>query len=163
MMLQTSIANTDIRAYRPGDRAAVLRLFRLNTPAFFAPAEEADLIRYLDEELEYYFVVESAGAIIGSGGFNFSGDETTGKISWDMLHPDFQGMGIGSSLLKHRLERLQAFDGLERVIVRTSQLAYRFYEKHGFRLTDVAENYWAEGFHLYLMEQKLRIEPEQNK
>lgn len=154
---------SDIRVYRPEDKAAVLYLLRLNTPAFFAPEEEADLIHYLDEELEYYFVVELEGAIVGSGGFNFSGDKKTGKISWDILHRDFQSKGIGGLLLRHRLERLKAFVGLERIIVRTSQLAYGFYEKHGFRLVEVVKNYWAEGFHLYLMEQQLRVEPQQDK
>lgn len=31
--------NPHIREYSPEDKEAVVRIFRLNTPAFFAPAE----------------------------------------------------------------------------------------------------------------------------
>ena len=43
-----------IREYTPADKADVLRLIRLNTPASFAPAEEADLDEYLEHRWELY-------------------------------------------------------------------------------------------------------------
>ncbi len=141
-----------IRKYHNTDQASVLALFRLNTPKYFAPEEESDLVYYLENELEYYFVVEIDGQIVGGGGFNFSGDPTTGKISWDIFHPDFQGQSLGSKLLNYRIERLREFESLQKIIVRTSQLAYKFYEKHGFKLNEIVEDYWAAGFHLYRME-----------
>jgi ribosomal protein S18 acetylase RimI-like enzyme len=88
---------------------------------------------------------------VGGGGFNFSGDETTGKISWDLVHPDFQARSLGSMLLKYRIEKLKAFATVQQITVRTSQLVYQFYEKSGFELIEIVENYWAKGYHLYKM------------
>jgi ribosomal protein S18 acetylase RimI-like enzyme len=144
--------NVLIREYRNEDKDSVLNLFNLNTPEFFSPEEEKELIYYLENEIEYYFLIESNHIIVGAGGINFSENPTIGKISWDMIHPDFQGKSLGSLLLNYRIERMKKMDAVEKIIVRTSQLAYQFYEKHGFQLLEVVENYWAKGFHLYTME-----------
>lgn len=141
-----------IREYCPQDKTSVLNLLRLNTPRYFSPEEENDLIYYLDNEVEYYFVIEFDKTIIGSGGFNFSGDETNGKISWDIFHPEFQGKSFGSMLLLYRIEKLQQFKNIKTITVRTSQLVYKFYEKLGFKLIETVEDYWAKDFHLYKME-----------
>ncbi len=141
-----------IREYRSQDKGLILNLFRLNVPKYFSPDEEKDLINFLDREIEYYFVMEFENRIIGSGGFNFSGDEANGKISWDILDPDFQGRSLGSLLLKYRIEKLKGFKSLKIISVRTSQLVYPFYEKSGFKLVGQVKDYWAEGFDLYSME-----------
>lgn len=141
-----------IRAFHHEDKAAVVNLLRLNTPQYFAPEEEKAFIHYLDHELEHYFILEADQQIVGCGGINFSGNPAVGKISWDMLHPEYQGKSLGSILLKHRIEKLREFPQLEKIIVRTSQLAYRFYEKNGFRLLEIKEDYWAKEFDLYHME-----------
>ncbi len=46
---------TTIREYQPTDKNAVIDLIRQNTPAYFAPKEEADFSNYLDSERELYF------------------------------------------------------------------------------------------------------------
>lgn len=143
-----------IREYKNTDREAVLNLLKLNTPKYFSPEEEKDLMNYLEKEIEYYFILEIDNIIVGSGGFNFFDDKTIGKISWDILHPDFQGKSLGSTLLNYRIERLKSFKRVQQIIVRTSQLTHKFYEKRGFRLIEVVEDYWAKGFHLYKMEYK---------
>jgi [ribosomal protein S18]-alanine N-acetyltransferase len=140
-----------IREYIKQDREMVLDLFRLNAPKYFAPEEETDLAFYLDHEIEFYFVLELDKVIVGCGGFNFSEDKTNGIISWDILHPDFQGRSLGRNLLNYRIERLKKFPQVQQITVRTSQLAYKFYEKLGFKIIEVVENYWAKGFHLYKM------------
>lgn len=141
-----------IRIYKPSDFDAVLQIFRLNTPAFFAADEEQDLAYYLQHEMEQYFVIEVDGRVVGSGGINFSDDESIGKLSWDVLHPDFQKQGLGSKLVEYRLDVLDEYPHIEKIVVRTSQLACRFYEKHGFKTTDVQKDYWGEGLDLYVME-----------
>ena len=141
-----------IRAYRKSDREAILDLLRLNTPAYFSPKEQGDLEYYLENEIEQYFVIEIESQIVGSGGFNFSQDKTTGIISWDLIHPGFQGRSLGSALLNFRIKELQKCEGVSRITVRTSQLVSRFYEKLGFRIIEVVEDYWDEGFHLVRME-----------
>jgi ribosomal-protein-alanine N-acetyltransferase len=144
--------NISIRNYRKEDKEVVLNLFRLNVPLYFSPSEQEELLYFLDHEIELYFVLEIEGKIVGSGGINFSGDETHAKISWDFLHPEYQGKSLGTKLLKHRLDILQKMDKVKTITVRTSQLAYRFYEKSGFKLKEVVTDYWAKGFDLYRME-----------
>ena len=143
-----------IREYEPTDKDAVINLIRLNIPKYFAPTEETDLNYYLDHERELYYVLLFDGQIVGCGGINFEDKKTTGKISWDILHPQYQGKSLGSQLLKYRIEKIKVIDSIQKITVRTSQLAYKFYEKQGFELNEVKEDYWAKGFDLYRMEYK---------
>ena len=143
-----------IREYEIADKGSVMNLLRLNTPEYFAPEEEADLERYLDGERELYYVLLFDGEIVGCGGINFADDKTTGRISWDIFHPGFQGKSLGSRLLKYRIEKLKSVGSIQRIAVRTSQLAYKFYEKQGFVLKEVITDYWAKGFDMYRMEYK---------
>jgi ribosomal-protein-alanine N-acetyltransferase len=146
------IGNITIREYTSQDKESILNLLQLNTPEFFSPEEEKDLLYYLENEIELYFVIEVDHKIVGSGGINFSEDQRHAKISWDLLHPDFQRKSIGTKLLKHRLDLLKKMDNVKRITVRTSQLAYPFYEKSGFKIAEVVKDYWAIGFDLYRME-----------
>ena len=124
---------TTIREYQPTDKNAVIDLIRQNTPAYFAPKEEADFSNYLDSERELYFVLLLNKKVVGCGGINFTKDKASGKISWDIIHP-------------------QSIDGIQKITVRTSQLAYKFYEKQGFTLKEIQRDYWAKGFDMYSME-----------
>ena len=78
----------------PTDKDAVINLIRLNIPKYFAPTEETDLNYYLDHERELYYVLLFDGQIVGCGGINFEDNKTTGKISWDILHPQYQGKSL---------------------------------------------------------------------
>ncbi len=144
--------NLIIREYTAVDKESLLGIYKLNTPQYFSADEEKDLLYYLENEIEYYFVLELNQQVVGGGGFNFSGDKTIGKISWDLIHPDIQGKSLGSILLKHRIEKLKIFPTVEQITVRTSQFVYQFYEKSGFQLIEVVEDYWAKGYHLYKMQ-----------
>lgn len=141
-----------IRHYSNSDNPALLELLRLNTPKYFAESEKADLIDYLDNHIDHYYVVEVDGTIMGCGGFNRTRDGRRGMLSWDIIHPDAQGKGIGSALVKFRIAEMQKL-GVEEIGVRTSQHVCQFYEKMGFKLkSTVVKDYWAEGFDLYEME-----------
>ena len=142
-----------IREYKSEDKESILHLLRLNTPKYFSPEEEKELVYYLDHQIEHYFVIELANQLVGCGGINFD-DETTGVLSWDIIHPGFQGKSLGRSLGNFRIEKLLEFKDVKRIIVRTSQLTYQFYEKLGFEPIEIIEDYWAKGFDLYKMEYK---------
>ena len=85
-----------IREYEPADKEAVLSLIRANTPEYFAPEEEADLSRYLDCEREWFYVLLFGGKIVGCGGINLADERTTGKISWDIRHPEDHGQNLAT-------------------------------------------------------------------
>lgn len=140
-----------IRPYTPADDDAILELLRLNTPRYFAESEEADLLDYLANHIDHYYIVEIDSRIMGCGGFNRTPVGKSGVLSWDIIHPDSQGKGIGSALAKHRIDAMREL-GVENIGVRTSQHAYKFYEKMGFTLKEVVKDYWAPGFDLYDME-----------
>ena len=143
-----------IREYETNDKNEVIKLISLNTPTHFAVDEEEDLNKYLESEIELYYVLLYDEKIVGCGGINFADNNTTGKISWDIFHPGYQRKSLGTKLLKHRLNKLNSIDGIQKIIVRTSQVAYKFYEKHGFELIEIKKDYWAAGFDMYNMEYK---------
>ncbi|MEZ5173887.1 MAG: GNAT family N-acetyltransferase [Bacteroidia bacterium] len=145
------IENLNIREYKVSDKNQLLEILKLNIPEYFAESELADLEAYLENNVEKYFVAEIDSQLVGGGGINFEKELKTAKISWDFIHPLQQGRGIGFNLLKHRLQILNAIEGIENIKVRTSQLAYKFYEKSGFVLQEVIPDYWAKGFDLYVM------------
>ena len=93
-----------------------MELIRRNTPEYFAAEEEIDLSDYLDREIESYYVLVTNDRIVGCGGINFADDKTVGKISWDIIHPDYQGKSLG-----------------------------KFYQKQGFVLKTTHKDYWAKG------------------
>ena len=141
-----------IREYLTTDKEVVMNLIKLNTPNFFAKEEVNDLSNYLDKGIELYYVLLVDGKVVGSGGINFAEKRTIGKISWDIMHPDYQGKSLGKKLLRYRIEVLKAIPSIKKITVRTSQLAYKFYEKQGFTLNEIKRNYWADGFDMYSMQ-----------
>lgn len=144
-----------IRKYTSPDKKEIINLLRLNTPQYFAPDEENDLIYYLDNFSDNYYVVEIKKKIVACGGFNLTEDGKTGKISWDIVHPNSQGAGIGTELTKYRIKELKNIEGIEIISVRTSQLVYKFYEKFGLQLREIIKDYWAEGFDMYRLDCKI--------
>lgn len=140
-----------IREYQIMDKDAVMELIKQNTPKYFAPEETVDLSNYLDNEIELYYVLVLHDKIVGCGGINFAEDKTIGKISWDIIHPKYQGQSLGKQLLKYRIGILKSVDSVQKIMVRTSQFVYRFYEKQGFVLKEIKKNYWAKGIDLYSM------------
>jgi ribosomal protein S18 acetylase RimI-like enzyme len=147
-----------IRPYYQNDKIAVIELLRSNTPAFFDPAEEKDLIEYLHKELEDYFVVEENNEIIGAGGVNYFLQEKIARISWDIIKPNAQGKGIGKKLTEYRINYLNKNSEVDLIVVRTSQLVYKFYEKRGFQLKKIEKDFWAKNFDLYYLELKNKKE-----
>lgn len=141
----------EIRTYRPADKEAVLSLLRVNTPQYFAPVEEADFAQYLAEYGATHYVLLMAGTIVGCGGIGIAADKTTGKLCWGMIHSKWQGQGLGRHLLHFRLKELKA-QGVSKVVVNTSQLVYRFYEKQGFCLVQRNKDYWGQGLDCYQLE-----------
>jgi ribosomal protein S18 acetylase RimI-like enzyme len=141
-----------IRPYELSDTSALLAIIDLHTPTFFAPSEKEEFVKYLEKEIEDYFVIEINGKVIGAGGINYFADDKKARISWDMIHPDFQGQGLGAKLLKHRIEIIKRNPEIKKIIVRTSQLVFSFYQKNGFALKSIEKDFWDQGFDLYLME-----------
>ena len=146
-----------IRRFHQKDTPALVALLRSNTPQYFAPSEEKDFVDYLNNYSENYFVVEVGDKIIGSGGFNHGFDNgSITRISWDMVHPDQQGMGVGTALTRYRIDEIKKNPAVNQIVVRTTQFGFKFYESVGFQLESVEKDFWAQGFDLYQMIIKLK-------
>lgn len=145
-----------IREYDNADKEQLLDLIAVNTPRYFAHSEMKDFEDYLQNHREQYFVIEVEERIVGSGGINFSPREKEAVLSWDIIHPDYQNQGLGKALTQRRMDEISQRSSFDSIRVRTSQLTYQFYEKMGFVLNNVQENYWAEGIDLYDMSKVLR-------
>ncbi|TPD73677.1 GNAT family N-acetyltransferase [Flavobacterium microcysteis] len=141
-----------IREYTDSDKHRLLELLKLNTPEFFSPNEEKDLLYYLDNEADNYFVLVMEDKVVGCGGFNLTEDGKTAKISWDIFDPSYQGKGLGSALTQFRIEKIKENKEIKTLSVRTSQLVYPFYEKFGLQLREVVKDFWDEGFDLYRLD-----------
>ncbi len=143
-----------IRAYREEDKFQVIELLRQNTPEYFDVSEEKDLEHYLENEVEDYFVFTLNSKIVGAGGINYFPKEHLARISWDIVDPNVQGKGIGKQLLEYRLEHLKKNEGISVIVVRTTQLVYKYYEKMGFELDKMKKDFWAKNFDLYQLKKK---------
>ncbi len=141
-----------IRNYDKSDKPALFGIFRLNTPEYFAAEEIKDFEAFLDAHADTYFVVEEHGALVGCGGYHFNETKTEGRISWDLFHPGFHGKGLGGQLVNHCLDAIRCEPALKKISVWTSQLAYPFYERFGFKTMEVKKDYWGKGLDLYRME-----------
>jgi len=140
-----------IRAFNNSDRDKLLALLKLNTPEYFHPDEAKDFEAYLSDEVEDYFVIEVDDTVVGCGGINYMPERKTARIAWDMIDPYWQGRGLGSKLVKMRIEIIEAHGIYEVIEVRTSQLAHSFYGRQGFELDYIVDDYWAAGYDLYAM------------
>ena len=140
-----------IRTYQPSDKEALLQLIRLNTPDYFSPEEEKEFSEYLDSGIEDYFVILRNDSLMGCGGINYEKEGTEGILSWDMIHPDFHGQGLGTKLVEHRLTFLRQNPLVKTTRVRTAQFTHLFYGKFGFETVRMEKDYWAKGYDLYEM------------
>jgi N-acetylglutamate synthase-like GNAT family acetyltransferase len=141
-----------VRKFEQADTSQVLELLNLNIPESFAETELKDFEYYLKFELEHYFVICIDETLVACGGINSKGTTDQAWLSWDIVHPSFQGKGIGRLLVSHRLNYLRDQFEIKTVWVRTSQLANQFYEKAGFKQSNRIENFWAPGFDLVEMQ-----------
>ncbi len=141
-----------IRKYQVTDLTEVIKVFRQNTPTYFAEEEQTDLEQFLQRNGDNYWLIEQEGVIAGCGGIVFSEDQEVGRIAWDFFSPHFQGKGLGRQLTEFRLAEIRKKNSVRSIIVRTSQLAYSFYAKFGFEVDKIEKDYWAPGLDLYDMQ-----------
>ncbi|MBS0030080.1 GNAT family N-acetyltransferase [Chitinophaga sp. 22321] len=143
-----------IRPYNAADKGELLDIFRLNMPEYFDPKELADYEKYLDEHAQTYFTVEHEGNIAGGVGYHIDRHNKQGQITWILFHPGYAGLGLGRKSVRHCLEIFKSDPGIEKLVVTTSQKAYQFFEKLGYRIVNTEKDYWGQGLDLYLMERQ---------
>jgi len=135
----------NIRAYSGDDRDACLSILAGNTPEFFVANDRDDVARFLDNLPGPYFVAEEQGVIVACGGWAMD-EEQTAALTWGMVRRDLHRQGIGSRLLRYRIEAIRQ-DGRARIVrLRTVQLVQGFFAAEGFQVVDVIPNGYGPGF-----------------
>jgi N-acetylglutamate synthase-like GNAT family acetyltransferase len=141
-----------IRPYKPNDKESLLEIFRLNTPKYFDKNELNDFEEYLEEKSETYLTIEVDNNIVGGTGYYINENDKSGRITWIFFDPNYYGIGLGKQSVEYCLELLSKNERVEKFIVTTSQLAYKFFEKFGYSINRIEKNHWGDGLDLYEME-----------
>jgi len=151
-----------IRFYNESDKADCLAAFKSNIPFYFAAHEIADFESFLDtfktrrfyadtNRRTSYFVVVVNDKVVGCGGFGDKDNTNTLTLAWGLIHKDFHMLGLGVSLLQFRLQEIKKHFPNEPVLIDTTQHAYQFFEKYGFKVSKITNDFYAEGMHRYDM------------
>lgn len=120
-----------IRAYQRDDEPACLDIFDSNRPKYFTGPERDLFAAYLRRADEPFFVAEAAGQVRGCGGFHVDGSGV-GSLAWGMVHGSWHRRGIGTDLLRWRLDRIREIAHAWCVLIDTSQHTAPFFARFGF-------------------------------
>jgi len=147
-----------IRCYQPADRDACLALFDANAPAYFDPSERKPFGEYLANPLGRFAVVdEEAGRVLGCGGVMTAREGKIANLVWGMIAPECHRRGLGRLLALERLGWIAAMDGVERVVMDTSQKTAAFYMRLGFAVTNTTPGGYGPGLDRVDMELVLDV------
>ncbi len=141
-----------IRPYKPTDKESLLKIFSLNTPKYFDKNEIRDFEEYLEQKTETYLTIEVDNNIVGGTGYYINENDKSGRITWIFFDPNYSGQGMGKQAVEYCLKILSKDKRVEKFIVTTSQLAYKFFEKFDYSIKRIEKNYWGKGLDLYEME-----------
>ena len=140
-----------IRVAQKQDFKFLSKIFLLNVPKYFDKKELDDFKKYFNSKnLESYFIIESQGKVIGSGGYAYENIKTA-RICWLFIDPNYHGLGLGKKLVNHCVKILKNDRKLSVIEVETSNLTYKFYEKLNFKIEYIKKDYWPNNDDLYLM------------
>jgi GNAT superfamily N-acetyltransferase len=138
------------RPYLLADRAACLALFDANCPAFFAPNERPDYVRFLEDDPAGYEVWLDADQVIGAHGVNPQPPDAL-VLRWILVSPHAQGRGLGSAILARARATLVA-SGTARLLISASHRSAPFFVRFGARELSRIQDGWGPGMHRVEME-----------
>jgi len=134
-----------IRPYQPSDESDCLTLFDENCPAYFAPNERADYLRFLAERTLYYRVCLLGDRVVGA--FGVLPDEPQGlALRWILLSPRVQRQGLGTRIMTQVLEIVRA-RGADALYIGASHRSAPFFERFGALETKRTPHGWGPDMH----------------
>jgi N-acetylglutamate synthase-like GNAT family acetyltransferase len=153
---------THIREYTEADKEPCLAAFKSNVPLYFTKDEINDFDNFLNRYMElsrdktrdqktFYYVIVDDDKIIGCGGYGDKENSNIITLTWGLIHRDFHKMGFGKILLTFRINSIkERFNNIP-VFIDTTQHSYPFFEKFGFRTTQITPDYYTLGMDRYDM------------
>lgn len=142
----------DLVEYRAQDRDACLALFDANSPKWFHPTERPAFEAVLGQLPGPYFVARHEERVAACGGW------AGNRIYWLMVDPRLQGQGLGRFLVLFLLREIGRA-GHRTAALGTTPAVTGFYEKFGFRATEVTPDGYAPGMDRVEMVKKLEVCP----
>jgi N-acetylglutamate synthase-like GNAT family acetyltransferase len=150
-----------IRPYNISDKNDCVIAFKSNLPLYFTEQEITDFENFLDKIVRddsnkniiktHYYVILLHNQIIGCGGFGDKNNTEIISLAWGLIHFDFHKKGFGKALLKHRLKEIQRLYQGKTLVLDTTQHSYHFFEKFGFKITEITEHSYAPNLHRFDM------------
>lgn len=145
-----------IKEYLKADRIGCINAFKSNVPKYFTNEEILDFEAFLtrlesDKNNTQFYVIHYENKIIGCGGFGDKDNNGIISLAWGLVHQDFHKMGYGAMLLKYRIEQIKLLKPVCPVIIDTTQYSFGFFEKYGFKVLKITNDYYEVGMHRYDM------------
>jgi len=137
----------DIRPYTPADLDACLAVFDTNVPRYFIP-KERDAFRAFLEELPgpYIVLLDGDGTVVACGGHAMNDDEPgRADLCWGMVRQEKHRKGLGRRLIHARIDAAKRDASVRSIALNTSQHTTGFYERFGFRITEVERDGYGPG------------------
>jgi len=141
----------NIRSYNPTDFKACIAILKSNTPKYFSDSDEALYRSFLTSIPGEYFVVENGSNLVGCGGWAPNEDSSC-ALTWGLIQASQHRKGIGSQLLKFRLNRIASSQPSMSVRIETIPAVAPFFERFGFAATKKVKNGFGNGFDQWIME-----------
>lgn len=141
-----------IKPYTEDYKESLLDIFRMLIPHYFAQGELNDFSNYLELKADTYFVMLIGDKLVGGVGCEYKEEDDSGRITWIFLHPNYASKGLGRVAIEHCYLVLRSNPHVKKMVVRTSQKAFLFFEKLGYRTLFTETDYWGKGLDLYFME-----------
>lgn len=118
----------EVRLWKAEDTDTCLEIYRLNAPGRFPAEVEQEFGETLKRNDDSMLVIEHQGCVVACGGTSLTG--TCATLSYGLIHPEFQGRGIGRLLLLSRLARLHGPPMI--VLIYAVEASIGYYERYGF-------------------------------
>ncbi len=151
---------TIIRKFNHADESSCMDAFKSNVPTFFTEEEVKDFETFFrrmesGHDKAHYYVVVFDQKVIGCGGFGDKENNGIFSLAWGFIHKDFHKKGLGKKLLVHRLALIKQLNPEAVIVIDTTQHSFGFFEKQGFRITKITEDFYTKGMHRYDMTLKV--------
>ncbi|HVF25399.1 MAG TPA: GNAT family N-acetyltransferase [Anaerolineales bacterium] len=146
------------RPYRSEDKDRCIEIFMSNTPRYFGVEEMDEFRQFLENLPCAYFVATQNDEIVACGGHGYHGTKQAIVLCWGMVPAEFHKQRLGEFMLIERLRHIYKDFGPTIVQIDTSQHSQGFFERYGFQVKEVTDNYFAAGLHRVAMELQLNGE-----
>ncbi|WND04098.1 GNAT family N-acetyltransferase [Temperatibacter marinus] len=132
--------------FTPLHSRACLALFDASCPEHFLPHERPEYEDYLKNNPEGYQVCTLRDDIIGAFGLAAEKEKSLASITWIMLSPKHQGVGIGKEMMGQIFEKAHA-QKFKTIQIATSHKTCSFFAKFQAQAIRNIPNGWGDGMH----------------